>query len=202
MKEKELVKKIKEMTEVKQTSFLRKSFIHVNLATRKFKELWRDWWGGEVPPRLEVDMILVFEEDGKAFLSGVEVKYFRGEIEKFYYGLEQTLAYSLFGFDSLLLWHIFSEEMKNEVIDGYAKSVGEIIEGLSLPIVYFATKIDEDMKFEFFSPRQFYSSQKLDIVSVLGRMKEKCKEASNPLLKNDEVRKRKRVLKTILRIPV
>ncbi|RLG69531.1 MAG: hypothetical protein DRO11_07625 [Methanobacteriota archaeon] len=92
--------------------------------------------------------------------------------------------------------------MENHVIEGYVKAMTEIMKGFNLPFVYFATKIGEDMKFEFFSPRQFYSSQKLDIVSVLGRMKEKCKEARNPLLENDEVRKRKSVLKTILRIPV
>jgi len=131
----------------------------------------------------------------------VEVKYFR-EKEKFYYGIEQTMAYSLFGFDSIVLWHIFDESMENQVIEGYVKAMAEIMRGFGLPFVYFATKMHEDMKFEFFYPYEFYSSQRLDVASVLGRMKEKCIKADNPLLENDEVRKRKRVLKAILRIPV
>ena len=150
---------------------------------------------------MEVDMIFVFADSDGIIMPGIEVKYFR-EKEKFYYGIEQTMAYSLFGFDSIVLWHIFDESMENQVIEGYVKAMGEIMKGFDLPFVYFATKMHEDMKFEFFHPSKFYSSQKLDIVSVLERMKEMCKEERNPLLENDEVKKRKRVLKTILRIPV
>jgi len=201
MNEKELVKEIKRIAEEREINFVKKIFTHFNLGTSKFEELWKDWWEKETPPRMEVDMIFVFADSDGIIMPGVEVKYFR-EKEKFYYGIEQTMAYSLFGFDSIVLWHIFDERMENHVIEGYVKAIAEIIKGFNLPFVYFATKIYEGMKFEFFSPRQFYSSQKLDIVSVLGRMKERCKEASNPLLENGEVRKRKRVLKTILRIPV
>lgn len=201
MNEKELVKEIKRIAEERDINFVKKIFTHFNLGTSKFEELWKDWWEKEMPPRMEVDMIFVFADSDGIIMPGVEVKYFR-EKEKFYYGIEQTMAYSLFGFDSIVLWHIFDGRMENHVIEGYVKAMAEIIKGFDLPFVYFATKIYEGMEFEFFSPRQFYSSQKLDIVSVLGRMKEKCKEASNPLLENDEVRKRKRVLKTILRIPV
>lgn len=201
MNEKELVKEIKRIAEERDINFVKKIFTHFNLGTSKFEELWKDWWEKETPPRMEVDMIFVFADSDGIIMPGVEVKYFR-EKEKFYYGIEQTMAYSLFGFDSIVLWHIFDGRMENHVIEGYVKAMAEIIKGFDLPFVYFATKIYEGMEFEFFSPRQFYSSQKLDIVSVLGRMKERCKEASNPLLENDEVRKRKRVLKTILRIPV
>ncbi|OQX85276.1 MAG: hypothetical protein B6D55_07635 [Candidatus Omnitrophica bacterium 4484_70.2] len=201
MNEKELVKEIKRVADEREINFVKRIFTHFNLGTSKFEELWKDWWEKETPPRLEVDMIFVFADSVDIIVPGIEVKYFR-EKEKFYYGIEQTMAYSLFGFDSIVLWHIFDESMENQVIEGYVKAMAEIIKGFDLPFVYFATKMHEDMKFEFFFPRQFYSSQKLDIVSVLERMKEKCKKARNPLLENDEVRKRKRVLKTILRIPV
>ena len=200
MNEKELVKEIKRIAEEREINFVKKIFTHFNLGTSKFEELWRDWWEKETPQRLEVDMIFVFADSDGIIIPGVEVKYFR-EKEKFYYGIEQTMAYSLFGFDSIVLWHIFDESVENQVIEGYVKAMAEIMKGFDLPFVYFATKIYENMKFEFFSPPQFYSSQKLDIASVLGRMKEVCNEAKNPLLENEEVRKRKRVLKTILRIP-
>ena len=201
MNEKELVKEIKKKVEEWKIGFVKKVFTHFNLGSTKFEELWKDWWEKEAPPRMEVDFIFVFADFNDILMPGVEVKYFR-EKEKFYYGIEQTMAYSLFGFDSVVLWHIFDEKMENSVIEGYVKAIAEIMKGFDLPFVYFATKIYEDMKFEFFSPRQFYSSQRIDIENVLERMKEKCKEVRNPLLENEEVRKRKRVLKTILRIPV
>lgn len=194
MNEKELVKEIKRVADEREINFVKRIFTHFNLGTSKFEELWKDWWEKETPPRLEVD------SDG-IIVPGVEVKYFR-EKEKFYYGIEQTMAYSLFGFDSIVLWHIFDESMESHIIEGYVKAMAEIMKGFDLPFVYFATKMHEDMKFEFFHPSKFYSSQKLDIVSVLERLREVCKEARSPLLENDEVRKRKRVLKTILRIPV
>ena len=201
MNEKELVKEIKRIAEERDINFVKKIFTHFNLGTSKFEELWKDWWEKETPPRMEVDMIFVFVDSDGIIIPGVEVKYFR-EKEKFYYGIEQTMAYSLFGFDSIVLWHIFDESMESHIIEGYVKAMAEIMKGFSLPFVYFATKMHEDMKFESFHPSKFYSSQKLDIVSVLERLKEVCKEAKNPLLENDDVKKRKRVLKTILRIPV
>lgn len=200
MNEKELVKKIKNMAEEREIDFVKKIFTHFNLGTTKFEELWKDWWERETPPRMEVDMISVFV-DSDVVIAGIEVKYFR-EKEKFYYGLEQTMAYSLFGFDSVVLWHIFDERIENDVIEGYVKAMAEIMRGFDLSFIYFATKIYEDMKFEFFFPKQFYSSQRLDIENVLRRMNEKCKEMRNPLLENDEVRRRKGVLKTILKVPV
>ena len=201
MNEKELVKEIKRVADEREINFVKRIFTHFNLGTSKFEELWKDWWEKETPPRLEVDMIFVFADSVDIIVPGVEVKYFR-EKEKFYYGIEQTMAYSLFGFDSIVLWHIFDESVENQVIEGYVKAMAEIMKGFDLPFVYFATKMHEDMKFEFFHPSKFYSSQKLDIVGVLERLREVCKEARNPLFENDEVRKRKRVLKTILRIPV
>ena len=201
MKEKELVKEIKRIAEEKEIDVVKKIYTHFNLGTTKFEELWRDWWEKEAPPRMEVDMIFVFVDGDGVIVPGIEVKYFR-EKEKFYYGIEQTMAYSLFGFDSVVLWHIFDERMENHVIEGYVKAMAEIMKGFDLPFIYFATKLHDGMKFEFFFPTEFYSSQKLDIENVIRRMKEKCKEKKNPLLENDEVRKRKGVLKTILKVPL
>ncbi|HID29511.1 MAG TPA: hypothetical protein EYP19_05845, partial [Desulfobacterales bacterium] len=95
-------------------------YSHVNLATKGFENVWRVWWSGELPPKLEVDLIFAFEdiyrEIDEALLVGVEVKYFkldkRGRIAlNFYEGLQQALAYTLFGFDGVSLWHVFHSDL-------------------------------------------------------------------------------------------
>lgn len=205
LKERQVVKKIRGLFLDTDHQALRKMYIHTNLATRKFHEVWSDWWTTGIPPRLEVDMIMVFEEESnssKVFLSGVEVKYFRSKKNNFYEGLQQILAFGLFGFDSLILWHIFSENMENKDIEEYVKPVKEIVEGFDLPIVYIATKLTKDMKFEFFYPLALYSSAKVNADRLIGFLKELSTEKRNPLLKEDEIEKRKKTMKLILRIPV
>jgi len=201
MTERDLVKEIKKLVEERKIDFVKKVFTHLNLGTTKFNELWKDWWSGEAPPRMEVDMIFVFLDYDGVMIPSVEVKFFR-EKEKFYYGIEQALAYSLFGFDSIVLWHIFDQEMKNNVVEGFVRAVEELVRGFEIPLVYFATKIYEGMEFEFFSPWKLYSSKRSDIEYVLMSMKNICKNMKNPLLLNEEVKQRRNVLKTILKIPV
>ncbi|MCK4647927.1 hypothetical protein KAT51_00245 [bacterium] len=203
--EKELVRDLKSLIEERRTSSLKKIFIHTNLATKKFRDIWSEWWGSEIPPRLEVDMIPVFEdinEIDKVLISGVEVKFFKSETRSFYEGLQQVLAFGLFGFDSLVLWHIFSEEMENKSIEGYVKPVKEIIDGFELPIVYYATKLTEEFKFEFFAPWEFYSSQRVEVENLLSSLRDQCNEKRNPLLNMEEIERRRKLLKVILKIPV
>lgn len=205
LKEKQVVKKIRDLFLDADRPALRKMFIHTNLATRKFHEVWSDWWTTGIPPRLEVDMIMVFEEESdssKVFISGVEVKYFRSKKNNFYEGLQQILAFGLFGFDSLILWHIFSENMENKDIEEYVKPVKEIVEGFDLPIVYIATKLTKDMKFEFFYPLELYSSAKVDANHLLRSLRNQSLKTRNPLLREDEIEKRKKTMKLILKIPV
>jgi hypothetical protein len=126
--EKEVVKKLHELLRKESPSCLRRTYIHANLATRKFHDIWSDWCRTEAPPRLEVDMIPVFEEfddPDKVFTAGVEVELFRGTVKTFYDGLQQALSFGLFGFDSLVLWHLFSPDLSNENVEKCTKPVKE-----------------------------------------------------------------------------
>jgi len=202
--EKRVVKRIKEECEENRPRHLKKIFAHVNLATRKFHEIWQDWWNGPLPPRLEVDLIPVFQMEDAAdevFTAGVEVKYFKDNKRSFYEGLQQALSFGAFGFDSLVLWHIFSPELKNEEIQTFSRVVEEIVGGLRLPITYIATKITDEFKFEFFAPSRLYSSSEMDAASVLSRLRGLASKMPNPLLDKAEVERRKRTLKVVLRIP-
>ena len=203
--EKEMVKKLHDLLRVENPRGLRKSYIHVNLATRKFHDIWADWWKTAIPPRLEVDMIPVFDElteVDKAFTVGVEVKFFKDEVKTFYDGLQQVLSFGLFGFDALALWHVFSPKLDNADVEKCSKPVKDIVEGLGLPITYIATKLTGDLKFEFFAPWEMYSSSQMSIGYVFSSMRNLCNEKRNPLLNKSEVEKRKRILKVILKIPV
>lgn len=203
--EKEVVRKLKDLSLEERPQSLKKMFIHTNLATRRFHKIWSDWWKTAIPPRLEVAMIPIFEEIKeltKVFMVGIEVEFFRDKTKSFCDGLHQVLSFGLFGFDSLVLWHIFAGKLENNDIEEYTKPVKEIIEGFKLPVVYFSTKLTEDFKFEFFAPWELYSSSKMDISYVLSSMRNLCNERRNPLLNKTEVDKRKRTLKVILKIPV
>jgi hypothetical protein len=116
--------------------------------------------------------------------------------------LQQVLSFGLFGFDSLVLWHIFSDNLENKTIETYVKPLKEIIEGFELPVVYIATKLTEDLKFEFFAPWELYSSLIVDAEYFLQSLMNLCEEEKNPLLKKGETEKRRRCLKIILKIPI
>ncbi|MEM0171809.1 MAG: hypothetical protein QXJ62_02190 [Nitrososphaeria archaeon] len=199
--EKQLLDQLKELFEEKRSSALKKVFAKVNLATKQFKDIWSTWWEGEVSPRQEIDLILVFSDPvyEEVSIIGVEVEYFRGAKKNPYGGLEQALSFSLFGFDSLVLWHIFTPIIENRVVESYVKTVSELVEGLNLPLVYFATKFFENREFEFFSP--FSSSYHYEADSVLTSLLEYCKKKRNSLLYKEEVKRRRDVLKVILKIP-
>jgi hypothetical protein len=191
--EKELVKSLKKTFEEIDYPFLKKIYVHTNLATMRFHEIWSEWWESEPPPRLEVDMILVFEDlqnSKEIFIVGIETKYFTGKKRNFYEGIQQILSFGLFGFDSLLLWHIFSENVTNKIIEGCTHSVQEIIEGYNLPVSYFGTKLVDGLHFEFFSPQEEYSSIKREAGYLLHSMHKICNRKRNPLLNREEIEKK------------
>jgi len=205
MKEKELVREIKNEITSYEIPELKKLFIHTNLSTRKFQKIWADWWETGIPPRLEVDMIFVFKENTpfeNVFLVGVEVEYFRDRRKNYYDGLQQILSFGLFGFDSLVLWHIFSENLDNKLIGECVKPVREIIEGFNIPIVYLATRITNNKEFEFYYPLKLFSSLKVNARDLVGNLNELCTSKRNPLLDKNEVEKRKKTMKLILKIPM
>jgi len=198
VKEKELLNILRDLLESKKTSNLRKIFAKTNLSTKEFQEIWKDWWEGETPPREEVDLILVFRGFDEPFLVGIEVEYFRTKRSP-YSGLEQVLSYGLFGFDSLVLWHVFAPSLEDKFVERYVKPVRELVEGFNLPIVYIATKIFENGTFEYFYP--FSTSFKYSATDLLSNLEKSCINRKNPLLLNDEVQRRRNVLKVLLKIP-
>jgi len=203
--ERELVRSLKGLFEKSGSSILKKVYINVNLAKRRFHELWAEWWESEVSPRLEIDMIPVFEDVRKlkeVFIPGVEVEFFKDKTKTFVDGLQQALSFGLFGFDSLVLWHVFPEKMEGKSIEQHVRHAKEIIEGLNLPVVYFATRLTEQDRFEFFAPWSFYSSMSMDANYLLTNLRKCCDEKRNPLLYKEEVEKRKKMLKVLLKIPI
>ena len=130
------------------------------------------------------------------------------EMERILDGLQQVLGFSLFGFDSLVLWHIFDEELDDTFIRGYTQAIKEIINGFELPIVYIATKINEKFEFRFFSPWELSNYQKPEY--VIFSLMNLCLDKRNPLLLVnkplgpfvEEVKKRRNTLKVMLKIPV
>lgn len=212
MNENELVRLIGKTFEENKPSRLKKIFVHVNLATKKFTDIWASWWETEIPPRLEVDFIFAFEDIKKVIddllLVAVEVEYYRDKRKSFYDGLQQALSFGIFGFDSLVLWHIFDEELNIELISNYSKATAEIISGFDLPIIYMATIISKDLKFRFMYPWGTLRSENSNY--VISSLMDLCLNKRNPLLSVskplsppvEEIRKRRNTLKVMLKIPV
>jgi hypothetical protein len=152
---------------------------------------------------LEVDMIPIFEDVAdQVLMVGVEVKLYKGQTKSFCDGLQQILSFAIFGFDSLVLWHIFAETMDTGKIEQYVRANLEIVDGFGLPVIYCATKLVGKDAFEFFAPSHHYSSQPVAPEYFMASLRECCAEKRNPLLDRDEIERRKRLLKVILKIPV
>jgi len=189
--------------------WLRKAYKHKNLSTKEFQQIWSEWWKGIIPPRTEVDLILVFEDLIKlideALVGCTEIEYFSSKDvgkKSFFEGLQQTMAFAVFGFDGLSLWHIFSSDVKDEIIENYSNTLEELIKGFKLPIFYLPTKIlnEKELTLKCFKPSQLERTADYFIDSLYSywmRM-----ENRNPLLQNGKVKDRRKVVKTLLRIPV
>jgi len=208
-----LLKEAKERNQISGLKFHRR---YTNLATKAFDDVWSRWWAGTPPPRLEVDLILVFEDHLKlvddALILAIEVEYFSQKGSKnFFEGLQQAQAFAIFGFDGLVLWHLFEAGMKKEEIGSSVQATKEILDGFSLPIVYFACQISKNSKLKCYVPGT-YSEEGEDVSYLLSWMRNLCLQNRNPMLFPDklpahrrelsnEVRRRRRVIKTVLGIP-
>jgi hypothetical protein len=202
----ELIVKEKELG---KHGWLRKVYKNKNLSTKEFQNIWAEWWKGELPPRTEVDIILVFEDPlevlDKALLGCIEIEYFSIKDigrKNFYEGLQQALTFSIFGFDGLSLWHVFSSEIKDDFIYLYANTVEEVISGFKLPIFYLATKVldEKELRMKCFKPFQLEERNIEYFIDLLNsRWIER--DNRNPLLKEEKVKNRRKILKTALKVP-
>jgi len=205
MNEKELVQNLKSLFENAGYNELVKMFALTNLATKRFHELWQEWWKTKFLPKLEVDMILVFREFQKqeVFIPAIEIKYFKDSSTRdFREGIQQALSFGIFGFDSLILWHIFPEELSKEEIKTIVKPCKEIVDGFRLPITYFATRLTKDNRFELYSPWEWSSSVDVNSYQMISYLKNESVKKKNPRFWEEEIQRRRKLLKVLLRIPI
>lgn len=192
----------------------RVAYKRVNLATKRFEEVWKVWWTRELPPKLEIDFILAFEdlqrEIDEALLVGVEVKYFRLDTRSritlnFYEGLQQALAYTLFGFDGVSLWHVFHSGLSEETVRSYSQATKRIIDEFKLPVFYLATRLatkGDEIGLEYFAPAFVTEPMGLDYAVRWIRHYFTNKENRNPMREDREIGRRRSTIKTLLGIPV
>ncbi len=175
---------------------------HLNLASTRFGEVWSNWYAGQPPPNLEVDLLCVFTDIqtriDEVMLVAVEVKYFQPSSKRsFYHGFDQVLAFSLFGFDGLSLWHLFPSDVERSLIMGHASAAIEIVQHHNLPLFYLAAKVGDKLQLSSYSPAETTGG----VDYYLQWMSNHIRDNRNPLLQSDEVRKRRRTLKAMLKIP-
>jgi hypothetical protein len=163
-----------------------------------------------VPPRLEVDLILASEDPiqviDKALVGCIEIEYFSSKDvgrKNFYEGLQQTMAFAAFGFDGLSLWHVFSIDVGDQTIENYGDTVEELINGFRLPVFYLATKIlnEEELTLKSYKPWKLEErSADYIIDSLIRYWIERMNR--NPLLEHNKIRDKRKIVKTILKIPI
>lgn len=209
LREEDLLKAVDRAIEEKQREnqlqSLRQWRTHLNLANLGFDDVWERWYAGQVPPKLEVDLLCVFPDLGSAsdevLLIGVEMKHFdRSARGNFFSGFDQVLAFSLFGFDGLSLWHLFSGDVGEGIVRGHSSGASEIVQRYKLPLFYLAATVGDDLQdlqFTSFHPAETSG----DIAYYLEWMWNHARDKRNPLLDSDDVRKRRRTIKAMLKIP-
>jgi len=172
-----------------------KIYTDINLASHKFYDHWKEWWGKELPPaQPQIDLLIV----DRLSLFGVELKYFRKINNRinypFYKGIEEALALLRFGFRCVSLWHFFDSALTPDVINRYFVSASNVINIIGLPINYHALvpmKDDDQILLYCVHVNGFSLIDKPP--DLYGK--------SNPLSQSTESKKMLDFLRMILRIP-
>ena len=140
----------------------RNIFSHVNLANKNdFSQILKQSFG-YIPVLNEIDLILQ-ERDGK--LRAVEVKFYKTEGKKFdkpfYSGLGQALSLLRYGFDNVALWHLFPEEIDQDLFDRYGAGVWSFIRNdLKLPLEFSYFKVTDYLQRPEFIVMQYINRSK------------------------------------------
>ena len=200
---------INDLIKDKTISYLRCVYTENNIDKKACAKVLEKYFDVEPPRFLAIpDIILVFEEPlTKEFrLVAIELKYFKftkdekerdKKFRRAFREIGQPLRYYIFGYDATILWHIFQSEFNDEDICPYTNLVKEVIEKLKLPMGYFSTKVLEDNKFRVYNLHIPYDYS-------LDRLIEWIKNVSNDIknpLEDNQLSKRRRALKTALKIP-
>ena len=107
----------------------------------------------------------------------------------------QPLRNYVYGFDSAALWHLFHPDVDDEYIEEYAETVAKAHEILSIPVVYFSTKVSSK-GFRILAPLKL--GDFVDARYVLEYLRNLCDGRRNPALKHEDVRCRRSALKVAL----
>lgn len=149
------------------------------------------------------DPIEIIDE---ALIGCVEFEYFSSKDigrKNFYEGLQQAMAFAVFGSDDLSLWHIFSAEIEDQIIENYGDAVEELLKGFKLPVFYLATKIlnEERLTLRCYKPWKIEGRVADYFIDSLNRYWMERKNR-NPPLQDSKIKQRRKVVKTLLRIPI
>ena len=101
-------------------SSLKKVYLEPH-AKKKFEDILKDYLNDAAPKfMVNPDIVLVFEDSNKVvdeyLLVAIELKHFKSsknknkDLRKAFREVGQPLRYLVFGFDSVVLWHVFAEE--------------------------------------------------------------------------------------------
>ncbi len=165
--ESKIINKLIQLININGISDLKKIDKGATLKGKRFKETIEKYYHRKLLwPLIEADLIFVFEDWKMIFdrnlIVAVETKYFppktESDLEKqlrqAYREFGQPLRNLVYGFDSILLWHIFHESIEDKKIEMYTNTVSDTIKKLDLPMLYFWTKFSEN-RFKFYQPWSF-----------------------------------------------
>ncbi|RLE51566.1 MAG: hypothetical protein DRJ20_01910 [Candidatus Methanomethylicota archaeon] len=139
----------------------------------------------------DVDLVLVFDDvdriiDEYVFVA-LKVDYmdkksgFDGKLSSALKSFEQLVKLYELGFDAVVLWHYFDWEVKDDVVRSFCSKVGEAVEKLPLPVIYFATKALDSRVFKMFKP--FEVESRSDVASIAQWMSNIVRDyGRNPLI--------------------
>lgn len=209
LKEAKITNKLKNLIDATKMTSFKKIDKGAILKGSRFRETIEKYYREKLLwPLIETDLILIFEDYreiiDKNLIIAIEVKYFppKKEIDldkqlrQAYREFGQPLRNLIYGFDSIMLWHIFHEKVEDEKIKSYTNTVNKTINKLCLPMLYFATKILDD-KFKFYQP---WNIDYNNIEYVLNYIKNSCAEKRNPLT-TEEIEKYRNAIKVTVGIP-
>lgn len=174
----------------------------------------------EIPwPLVLSDFILVFndyssERIDEYLIVAVEAKWFKlkninDKLRAAYRNFGQPLRNYVYGFDSVILLHIFDEDVEKEIIKEYTETTKNSIKMLELPMAYFSIQMFEknevQPQHEIFS---IYSPIYIDLTSIeyiTRYLSNITRNVRNPIFRNkwfrDDVIKRRAALKVSLTLP-
>ena len=208
--ERSLAKRLAET--IKSCSQVKNIVLGSKIPKESYEDILSKYFNSYAPMFMPKPDIIIITEDYEKTIDewliiAIELKYFKREDKKYmkqwrnaYREFGQPLRYHICGFDSTVLWHVFERNINDNLIEAYSSIITEVIKRLKLPVVYFSTKITEEMKLLPFEPLKFDKPK--DVCYIISWIINCCRNIKNPLLPQEEkILERRRALKVILKVP-